>query len=737
MRKLILILCLLVSCAASAQVLQLDKTFGREYYRLANDSLLSLPLDTFRVATNIRGYGWMARKSGTLYLWNTSTFIWEAFSGGSGGGTTNTSLGSGYKTAVNGTNNIKSLVGRSAITLDSAVSGEVGFKLGGSLVGVSTITGNNSVAGNAIVFNDANFRVTHTSQGNGQQIGISNNATIVGSPSGTNHAYSNYGGGWMYTRARDSIQFSAGDSALGAALLPTYLSIYPHRIYGYTDSAIVLGSARADQYANDSLLWRSTNRHTQMKIFPDSMAFYQNSGEYYVYDLNRELDTTGLDLMAWDRAGSEWVRIPSSIVGTIPGLQSVITAGPTLTGSNNIFVGTDIQFVQSANTRLGITGSQTTIHSPNLSAGIVLTNGNLQMTNFASSNQIILSTDSMYLQPYRGRFNIDTLNSSNNGNDSMMVWNPNGRVGMRTIPSSSSGLTVGTTAIANSNTRSLLYDSSGILKTHPLLLYNTSGELQLGATADAGAFILQVTGASNFTGAGTFGSLLTVNNTVLANAFQTSSTGGNSNFFTSSTTGTSRSTGAPYLFKNGAGSASRIWINGTTATIQTAGDDYGQMIVGRGVFTEAGSGTHPRGFGLAVFGGTVTGGAAATDTLVGLYVDGPPTGVTAGTGSWNTIYNFGDVLIKNGNVTLGTAGNKLSITTGTNASMGVSGAMTAGSITISTTAVTASSRIFLTHSTLGGTQGVLSVGTVTAGTSFVINSSSALDTGTVNWWIVN
>lgn len=298
-------------------------------------------------------------------------------------------------------------------------------------------------------------------------------------------------------------------------------------------------------------------------------------------------------------------------------------------------------------------------------------------------------------------------------------------------------LTVGTTAIANSNTRSLLYDSSGILKTHPLLLYNTSGELQLGATADAGAFILQVTGASNFTGAGTFGSLLTVNNTVLANAFQTSSTGANSNFFTSSTTGTSRSTGAPYLFKNGAGSASRIWINGTTATTQTAGDDYGQMIVGRGVFTEAGSGTHPRGFGLAVFGGTVTGGAAATDTLVGLYVDGPPTGITAGTGSWNSIYNFGDVLVKNGNLSLGTAGNKLSITTGTNASMGVSGAMTAGSITISTTAVTASSRIFLTHSTLGGTQGVLSVGTVTAGTSFVINSSSALDTGTVNWWIVN
>lgn len=90
-----------------------------------------------------------------------------------------------------------------------------------------------------------------------------------------------------------------------------------------------------------------------------------------------------------------------------------------------------------------------------------------------------------------------------------------------------------------------------------------------------------------------------------------------------------------------------------------------------------------------------------------------------------------------GNVSLAAAGNKINITTGSNASIGVSGAMTAGTITISTTAVTASSNIFLTHATLGGTQGILSVGAITAGTSFVINSSNASDTGTVNWWIIN
>lgn len=90
-----------------------------------------------------------------------------------------------------------------------------------------------------------------------------------------------------------------------------------------------------------------------------------------------------------------------------------------------------------------------------------------------------------------------------------------------------------------------------------------------------------------------------------------------------------------------------------------------------------------------------------------------------------------------GSVTLPTAGNKLNIATGSNASIGVSAAMTAGTITISTTAVTSNSIIILTHASLGGTQGILSVGTITDGTSFVINSSNAADTGTVNWWIVN
>jgi len=112
------------------------------------------------------------------------------------------------------------------------------------------------------------------------------------------------------------------------------------------------------------------------------------------------------------------------------------------------------------------------------------------------------------------------------------------------------------------------------------------------------------------------------------------------------------------------------------------------------------------------------------------------TSVTAGTTITATL---GAITATNGNLVLGTAGNKLSIATGANASIGTSVAMTAGTVTVSTTADTASSIIFLSVNTPGGTQGTLSAPTasIVAGTSFVINSSSNTDTSTVNWWIVN
>jgi hypothetical protein len=77
----------------------------------------------------------------------------------------------------------------------------------------------------------------------------------------------------------------------------------------------------------------------------------------------------------------------------------------------------------------------------------------------------------------------------------------------------------------------------------------------------------------------------------------------------------------------------------------------------------------------------------------------------------------------------------LSIKGGANQALGTA-TLVAGTVTVSNTRVTANSRIFLSVTTVGGVQGILSVGTVTPGTSFVINSSSIADTSTVAWMII-
>jgi hypothetical protein len=92
----------------------------------------------------------------------------------------------------------------------------------------------------------------------------------------------------------------------------------------------------------------------------------------------------------------------------------------------------------------------------------------------------------------------------------------------------------------------------------------------------------------------------------------------------------------------------------------------------------------------------------------------------------------------NGNLALTTAGNKISIATGSNASAGTA-VLVAGTVTVSTTAITASSIVILTCQVLGTVTvaSALTKGTVVAGTSFVINSAVITDTSTIGWLIIN
>lgn len=94
-----------------------------------------------------------------------------------------------------------------------------------------------------------------------------------------------------------------------------------------------------------------------------------------------------------------------------------------------------------------------------------------------------------------------------------------------------------------------------------------------------------------------------------------------------------------------------------------------------------------------------------------------------------------DVNSSTGNVLVSTIGKGLQVKTGSNAKIGTA-VLVGGTVTVSNTSVTSNSRIFLTSNTDGGTPGSVRVSAKTNSTSFVITSSSVLDTSTVAWLII-
>jgi|GEM_PF-3073136 len=97
----------------------------------------------------------------------------------------------------------------------------------------------------------------------------------------------------------------------------------------------------------------------------------------------------------------------------------------------------------------------------------------------------------------------------------------------------------------------------------------------------------------------------------------------------------------------------------------------------------------------------------------------------------------GNITATNGNLSLGTAGNKLLIATGANASVGTTAVMSGspGAVTTTSTAVTTSSIILYSRDTTGGTAGQVSITAQTTG-SFTLTSTAA-ETSTFNYLIIN
>jgi len=146
-----------------------------------------------------------------------------------------------------------------------------------------------------------------------------------------------------------------------------------------------------------------------------------------------------------------------------------------------------------------------------------------------------------------------------------------------------------------------------------------------------------------------------------------------------------------------------------------------------------------------------TGGTGATNI-------GNATGNTAVTGSLTTTTTLtatlGNITATNGNIVRGTAGNKdvyssVASTTTAGANSAGTVALAGGTATVATTAVTASSQIRLYRQGIGATGaaalGFLTLGTKTAGVSFIINSVQpadatalqATDVSVIGWEIVN
>lgn len=98
-------------------------------------------------------------------------------------------------------------------------------------------------------------------------------------------------------------------------------------------------------------------------------------------------------------------------------------------------------------------------------------------------------------------------------------------------------------------------------------------------------------------------------------------------------------------------------------------------------------------------------------------------------------FSFDSGLSSSGNLKLTQAGGGIFVKEGTNATMGAA-TLSAGTATVTTTAITANSRVFLTNQDGTGPIGMPYISARTAGTNFVISSTNVLDASKIAWLIV-
>lgn len=183
----------------------------------------------------------------------------------------------------------------------------------------------------------------------------------------------------------------------------------------------------------------------------------------------------------------------------------------------------------------------------------------------------------------------------------------------------------------------------------------------------------------------------------------------------------------------------RAMFGGQTSSTLSAGYGYSSVVVGSSPITTAATGTHGL-LASAVFNplGTVTSGGATVTETATVYIKGPGSGGTNNyafhVASGNSIFN--------GNITLGTAGNALLITEGSNGRVGQV-ALVAGTKAITITGLTTSSRAFVTLVTPNTTtltvtyQAVCTADTLTLRANVAAGTINVADISTLNYFVIN
>lgn len=148
------------------------------------------------------------------------------------------------------------------------------------------------------------------------------------------------------------------------------------------------------------------------------------------------------------------------------------------------------------------------------------------------------------------------------------------------------------------------------------------------------------------------------------------------------------------------------------------------------------SGTNVAGASLTIAGGKGTGTGLGGSVLIQVSPAGSTGASQNALSTALTVASTKEATFT-GNIIAGTAGKGIEVKEGSNAKMGIA-TLVLGTVTVNTTAVTASSRIFLTAQDLGTitVPSGYGISARTAGTSFTILASAPTDTSDIAWMIV-